>query len=204
MINSPAPEPAEATVREIYTFAEIKRRAVDVAAWLVKQGVRCGDNVGLVGFNSAAWVVAWTAIHLIGAVPVMVNSAVTPDSMAHCVRLARPSLVLADAISAVTLDKLKAELPDVKKIVSWQKTDHLKYNKVDVVDFSNMGSSFADAEKILKGEGFGIEQQNPESNAVVFFTSGTTGYPKAVVISHRASLHNVISSVQRKLQLRLH
>lgn len=46
--------------------------------------------------------------------------------------------------------------------------------------------------------GVGIKDIHPDSDSTIFYTSGTTGYPKAVLSSQRASLHNVISSQIRE------
>lgn len=200
LLNAPVVEPGDASQREVFTFGEIRRRALDVAAWLVARGVRCHDPVGVVGFNSAGWIVAWTAVHLIGAVPVMANAAIQPDSLVHCLRTARPRIVLCDAGSAATLSYHKEELAKagVAEIFSWQNADHLKHKGVEVLDFASLVQPFKATKAIVDGVGFGIENQTPESDGVIFFTSGTTGYPKAVVSSQRAALHNVISSIQRE------
>lgn len=196
LLNCAAPEPAPVSERETYLFADVKREAVSVAAWLTARGVQTGDKVAIIGYNTASWIVAFTAINLLGAVPVVVNAAVQPDSMLHCLKLTQPKVILADAISSATLsfatDKLKEG--GVGPVFSWQKPDHLKKKKhIDVIDFKNMGTSKQAEEAVLKGTGFGLENLHPESDGVIFFTSGTTGYPKAVLSSQRAALHSIVS-----------
>lgn len=157
-----------------------------------------GSLVGLVGWNSAEWAITWVAIHILGGVPVMVNAAVQPDSMVHCLRLTKPQIVLADALSAVTLSKHTAELRagGVGRVVSWQNTEHLGVKGLETINLGNLGVSKAQVDEVLAGAG--ITDLNPESDAVMFFTSGTTGYPKAVLSSQRAALHGCISSILRE------
>lgn len=197
-LNAPVPEPGNPEDREIFTFGEVKKYAVELAAWLVQRGTRQGDNVGVVGFNSAYWVIAWTAVHIIGAVPVMVNAATQPDSQVHCLKIARPAIVLCDAATAAALAPHQVTLADagIQQIYSWQRTEHLgKILGIPFVDFKQLDVPPQLTQPILEGRGFGLEDQTPESDGNIFFTSGTTGYPKAVLSSQRAALHNVISSV---------
>lgn len=196
-INAPVPEPGPLEERVLFTFGDVKRYAVDLAAWLVQRGVRQGDPVGVVGFNSANWVIAWTAVHLLGAVPVMVNAAIMPDSQVHCLKISKPAIVLCDATTAAVLSHHKVTLADagIQQIYSWQSTDHLKHAGTTVINFKELCMPPQMTEPILEGKGFGLENQTPESDGNIFFTSGTTGYPKAVLSSQRAALHNVISSI---------
>lgn len=199
LINAPAVEPAPATQRVDWTFTAVRAQALQLAAWLATRGIKQGSLVGLVGWNSAEWAVAWVAVHICGGVPVMVNAAVQPDSMVHCLKLTKPALVLADAISAVTLAKHASELKagGVGSLVSWQNTAHLGGAKIETIDLANLAQS-AQAVKDAEAGTHTITDLNPESDAVIFFTSGTTGYPKAVLSSQRAALHGVISSWYRK------
>lgn len=158
--------------------------------------MQTGDKVGIIGYNSAGWLVTFTAIGLLGAVPVVVNAAVTPDSMLHCLKLTQPKISVADAISAGTLSFMTDDLKKggVGPIYSWQSVDHLKKKKhIDVIDFKNLGTSAKAEQAIIDGTGFGVERLNPESDGTIFFTSGTTGYPKAVLSSQRAALHTLVT-----------
>jgi long-subunit acyl-CoA synthetase (AMP-forming) len=130
----------------------------------------------------------------------MANAAITPDSLVHCLKTARPRIVLADAGVSATLSFHKDALAaaGIADIFSWQNADHLKHKGVTVLDFATLSIPFKGTRAIIDGVGFGLENQTPESDGVIFFTSGTTGYPKAVVSSQRAALHVVLSSVQRE------
>lgn len=199
LVNAPAAEPAPATERVDWTFGQVRELALAVAAWMAARGVKQGSLVGLVGWNTAEWVVAWVAVHILGAVPVMVNAAVQPDSMVHCLRLTKPELVLADATSAFTLASHAQELKDggVGPLVSWQDTAHLGKCSVETINIAKLPVTAAQIKDAEEGKGI-TSDLGPESDAVIFFTSGTTGYPKAVLSSQRAALHGVISSVYRE------
>ncbi|GMK59753.1 hypothetical protein CspeluHIS016_0803590 [Cutaneotrichosporon spelunceum] len=195
LINAPAVEPAPVTERVEWTFNQVRKLALDLAAWLAARGVKQGSLVGLVGYNSAEWIITWVAIHILGAVPVMVNAATQADSMAHCLRLTKPELVLADAVSALALSRVAQQLKDggVGPLFSWQDTAHLGKCGVETIDLAKLPVTAAQVKDVEDGKG--IANLGPESDGVIFFTSGTTGYPKAVLSSQRSALHGVISSV---------
>ncbi len=199
LVNAPAAEPAPVSERVDWTFGQVRKLALALAAWMSARGVKQGSLVGIVGWNTAEWVVAWVAIHALGAVPVMVNAAVQPDSMVHCLRLTKPQLVLADATSAFTLASYAQELKEggVGPLVSWQDTAHLGKSSVETIHLEKLPVTATQIKDVEEGKGI-TSELGPESDGVIFFTSGTTGYPKAVLSSQRAALHGVISSIYRK------
>lgn len=197
-IDAPLPDPAPAGARTQMSHAEAYAQAQQVAGWLRSRGIGLEDHVGLVGFNSIPWAVAFIACHLVGAVPIMVNSALVMDSMIHCLKITHPKIILADAVSAVALAPYRAQLGKLGcgELVSWQGVGHLDGPKdIPVLDFASHKADPKAVEDIMAGRGGGLERLNPDCNASVFFTSGTTGYPKAVMASHRANMHNLVSAM---------
>ncbi|BEI93520.1 uncharacterized protein CcaverHIS019_0511480 [Cutaneotrichosporon cavernicola] len=195
LINAPAAEPAPVTERVDWTFGQVRQLSLALAAWMAARGVKQGSLVGVVGYNTAEWIITWVAIHALGAVPVMVNAATQADSMAHCLKLTKPELVLCDATTAVALSSLAGQLKEggVGPLYSWQDTTHLGKCSVERIDLAKLQVTAAQIKAVEEGKG--ITDLGPESDGVIFFTSGTTGYPKAVLSSQRAALHGVISSV---------
>ncbi|TXT07380.1 hypothetical protein VHUM_03100 [Vanrija humicola] len=202
-VDAPLPEPAPKEQRASITYGEALRQAYAVAGWLRARGVRVGSKVGIVGFNSINWAVSWIAIHLVGAVPVMVNAALTPDAMIQCLEITHPTVVLADAQSADTLapasDRLrKAGVGDV---YSYHPNAHLRH-AVPVIDFATLVAENSPAADEVR-RGLGLDGLGPDSDGTIFFTSGTTGYPKAVLSSQRAGIHNLLSSYVAPLRAAL-
>lgn len=129
-INAPRDEPYPADERFEYTYAEVHRRAIVLAAWLREtHGATVGTRVGILGFNSIEWAVTWVAVHLIGAVPTIINSWVQPDALVHCLKVSKPVIVLADAKSADAVAPFAAELKGagVGPVLSWSTMKHLKH-----------------------------------------------------------------------------
>lgn len=73
-INEPVPEPAAPDDRREVTYGQLLENAYALAAWLRERGIRASDKVAVGGHNSSGWVTSFLACHLIGAVPVLLNS----------------------------------------------------------------------------------------------------------------------------------
>jgi acyl-CoA synthetase (AMP-forming)/AMP-acid ligase II len=150
-----------------FSFADLQRAAARKARELAAEGAQPGDHIFLIGWNGPEWVLNFWACVRAGFVPVLANAWWSAAEIAHALALIRPVLTLADGPAAL-------KLPAGSRMGTWAidvappRGDHLPAD----------GS---------RGE---------EDTAVIIFTSGTSGQPKAVVLSHRAVL--------ARLQMTLH
>jgi long-chain acyl-CoA synthetase len=158
------------------TFGD-HRRAVDVmATFLESRGVTSGDRVLLLGANSIEWVVSFWAIAQVGAVVVLGNAWWSGSELMHALALTRPTMVLTDERCA----------PKVPSRHSLVRLDELRR----VLDDASLESK-------TNHEPAVVREDDP---AVMLFTSGTTGMPKGVVLSHRgiiATLHATLERTRR-------
>jgi acyl-CoA synthetase (AMP-forming)/AMP-acid ligase II len=74
IIDEPVPDSAEYDDRQRFTYGQILESAYKLAGWMREQGVDVGDRVAVGGNNSSGWVTSFVAAHLLGAVPVLLNS----------------------------------------------------------------------------------------------------------------------------------
>jgi long-chain acyl-CoA synthetase len=143
------------------TFEEIPDAVAKYAARLRDvHGIGPGDRVGIWGANSIGWLLAFWATTSIGGVVVAMNGWWTPVEAQNALELTDPSLLLVDA-------KRRERLPA----------------GVDI-PVSDMDEEAAASEALdpSLGRPSDIAEDDP---AMLIFTSGTTGRPKAAQLSHR-------------------
>jgi acyl-CoA synthetase (AMP-forming)/AMP-acid ligase II len=150
----------------VVTFEGFRGAVALKAKELRGHQVRFGDRVFLMGWNSADYVINFWAVLESGAVPVLANTWWSAEEVSDALDLLQPGLVLADRRAA-------ERIPAGWSIAPW-------------VGATDAASSAADIDG--RDRATSMDENAP---AVIIFTSGTSGRPKAVVLSHRALLANL-------------
>ncbi len=145
--------------------------------------IKAGDRVGLLAYNSPDWMLALWAIWSVGAVPVLGNRWWSPREAAHSLKLVAPRAVITDA-------------PDL--------TDGCGAPVLDIAGFSTC-LGFAEVGTCLGSAEVALPEvpgpRDEDDAAVVLFTSGSSGMPKAVELSFRAVVANQHNVLARARQL---
>ena len=158
--------PHIAQADRVLTFDDLRHAVMTKARDLVEHGVKAGDRVFLMGWNSADYVVNFWAVLRAGAVPVLANTWWSEAEVSGALELLRPALILADRRASTKIS------PSWRR-VAWE------------VDATSSGAIDADHTHET------VTHTDENDAAVIIFTSGTSGRPKAVVLSHRALLANL-------------
>ncbi len=168
---------------ETWTYADLARHIAMLAGGLVELGVRPGEPVLLCAPNSPAWIVAYFAIVRSGAL------AVPLDDLSNDRDLAR---VIADsgAQRAFTSESHMSSL---------RALDGLANVDVVLLDGSNGGANVKSWLNLLTEAPISLPEISPDAFASLLYTSGTTGTPKAVPLTHRNILTNVDALMAGKL-----
>ncbi|ORX37971.1 hypothetical protein BD324DRAFT_650512 [Kockovaella imperatae] len=170
--------PVEPSGRQEWTFGQVVEESLKLAGWMKSRGLGIGSRIAIGGGNSAGWIIAFVAVHLIGGIAVALNAWLPLDSLVYCLELTKPALVLVDARLAELLD------PAVLTLRRKGMGESLS---------AKMSCSPEQLRQIK--DGTSLDDLNPESDAIIFFTSGTGGRPKAVLSTQRMALTNLWSGL---------
>ncbi|KAJ6599084.1 hypothetical protein DFH09DRAFT_1130060 [Mycena vulgaris] len=177
-----------------YTFKEVFARSLKAAAiYGDVYGVKKGDRVGICSRNYPEYVVAFWACHLIGAIPVLTNAWLPTAPLLHCLTHTQCKLIMLDSERADRLEpvikKLTAEAGATGVVViEPEGKGPWKGMKLWETVFKNYKG---DPKKVLQAD----PKLLPEDNALIIFTSGTTGLPKGVLSTQRQFLTNTLNTL---------
>ncbi|MCW3040985.1 MAG: AMP-dependent synthetase and ligase [Solirubrobacterales bacterium] len=163
---------------EVATHRELDQRAGRVAGWLGTAGVRPGDRILLSSQNDLSLVTAYVGVLRAGAVAVLASPSLTAYELDHLVTDAEPALAFAQgpAITALRTRPTSAGL--LRRVVALGAAMHGA--ETTLADVLAAGAYAAPAD---------VTSQDP---ALLAYTSGTTGVPKGVVLTHG----NLLSSIR--------
>ncbi|TCD70812.1 hypothetical protein EIP91_001502 [Steccherinum ochraceum] len=158
-------------------------------------GVRKGDRVAICSRNLPEYLVAFWACHLIGAVSVMVNAWLPFEPLTYCLEKADSRLILVDAeradIVAPTIPNLRRD--GVAGVLVWD-TEVLHAGWDGLRLWSDVMRLRDDQLGLLEPPHVENVVMDPEDDATIFFTSGTTGLPKGVLSTQRQFLTNILNA----------
>ena len=161
---------------ERYSYQDIHKKAAQTANALKQAGVQKGDRVAICMANNPEYIISFMAVTSMGAVCVLLNSWWVPDEVIYGLENSQSKVLLADEKRLRGLDKLT----ELKKIVvrpDKNPNEHEEFNNF----INNQPDSFQDL------------SLDTHDNATIFYTSGSTGYPKGVLSSHRNILATLFS-----------
>ena len=187
-----------------YTYGEMYSELCRVADLLTSLGLQKGDHIAICGANSAHWAIAYLAIAKMQGVSVTVMHTLMPDEIAHLVAFSDAKALFVDEeIWRELLPSFQGEeLCSIERPVDGRRISGDRLSSViSLADWSILrGEKITNYKlQITNGE-IGFSSVEPDSLAMICFTSGTSGNPKGVMLS----LNSISNNVAYKLNIFAH
>jgi len=172
------------------TYGAFHRRVQQLANALQRLGVKPGERVATLAWNSSRHLEAYFAIPLTGAVLHTLNPRLSAQDLAYIVNHADDQVILVDDVLLPVLERFHKEVQP-RHVIVW---GHGQPAAEGTIDY----------EELIAPEvpSFAVPGLEEDQAAGLCYTSGTTGRPKGVVYSHRAIvLHSLVSALPDSLGL---
>lgn len=178
-------------------YRDVARKVAKLHLLFENTGIAKGDKIALCGRNSTQWAVAFIATLTYGAVPVPVLHEFKPDNIHHIINHSESKLLFVDGTIWENLDI--EQIPNVS-------------GAIRIADYSLLASkseNLTNTRKTLNAL-FGqryperfvaddvvYEEFDPDSLAVINYTSGSTGFSKGVMVPYRALTSNIEFALEK-------
>lgn len=161
---------------ERISHAELDRRANRIANGLVALGVGPGNGVAIMMGNSPSWLAVFFATQKLGAYAVPVNIALRGEGLAYVLDHSESKVLAIDAELLAALAPLQASLPRLRHvIVEASDAPPAVQLPAGAIPIESFAAGSAERPTV---------SATPGTTAILLYTSGTTGLPKAVVVQH--------------------
>ncbi|MCC7269052.1 MAG: acyl--CoA ligase [Caulobacteraceae bacterium] len=163
---------------ERLTYAQAHETVNRLAGWLTRQGVKPGDRVAIAMRNYPEWMPIYWACVCMGVAVVGMNAWWVADEMAYGIKDAAPKVIFCDGERLERLFEkpgvagdakivaVRAEAPE--GVIPWDEA---------IAEPGEMPQASID----------------PDADACIFYTSGTTGFPKGAQLTHRGCIANLMN-----------
>jgi fatty-acyl-CoA synthase len=177
------------------TYAELHERALRLTSALSALGIRPGDRVATLAWNTARHMEAWYAIMGMGAVCHTLNPRLFIDQLCYIINHAQDRIIFTDLSFLPALLSRRDQMPSVEQVVVMTDRAHLaEFADAGVLCFEELVEQHA-----AEASWGGFDENTA---AGLCYTSGTTGNPKGVLYSHRSNvLHTLVTLQQDALAL---
>ena len=162
-----------APYRRAMSWKDFDRRANRIANLLLSRGLERGTKVGILLMNCLEWLPLYFGILKAGCVAVPMNFRYSSEEIQYCLELADVEVLVFGPEFVERMDAIAHDLPRVRMMffIGPDKPDYTE----DCCKLMNFCSSSAPP--------VALEE---EDYAAIYFSSGTTGFPKAILHNHRA------------------
>ena len=145
------------------TYRETLARVEAVARWLYSKGIRKGDKIAVTGKNSPEWAVTYFGVLFAGATVVPIDYNLKNEEIDNLLKASYAKILFVDE----------------------EKHDHYCQNRGSLIEVVSLKKDVGNFVYTLDGPQANIEEATEQDIAAILFTSGTTGKPKGVMLTHQ-------------------
>ena len=177
LIYSPNQEIVYRDVKR-YTYTELGKRVARLANALTRIGVKPGDTVAVMDWDSHRYLECFFAVPMMGAVLHTINIRLTPEQLIYTINHAEDDIILVNKEFLPMLEAVKGRFEKVRKIVLLSDEGPSAETALTIdAEYETLLAESADS--------YDFPDFDENSIATTFYTTGTTGLPKGVFFSHR-------------------
>ncbi|KAK4336910.1 hypothetical protein RND71_043475 [Anisodus tanguticus] len=172
------------------TYNDVNEKVNNLAKGFYSYGVRPGDTVMIFAETKAEWLISAYAVFKIGAHIATLYATLSQDAIIHGINETEVTHLVT---SYDLLPKLESAFKDIPKLTTIFYFDgHKKINTPTLGKCSVVSLSYVENIGKESKEEFHFQQKSKEDTAIIMYTSGSTGVPKGVVLSH----NNVLCTIR--------
>ena len=175
--------------RSELSWAEFDRKANRLANFLLTRRIKKGDKVGILLMNCLDWLPLYFGILKSGAIAVPLNFRYTAEEIKYCLELADVDYLFFGPTFIGRVETICDRMPRIKSFI---------YVGCDCPSFAE---SYTDLVSYCSSKAPKVPLSD-EDEAAIYFSSGTTGFPKAIVHRHQSLMHACIVEQKHHSQTR--
>ena len=162
------------------TYSQAHEFTASIANWLTQQGVQPGDRVAIAMRNYPEWMLSYWAVVSMGAVAVGMNAWWVSKEMYFALKDSTPKVMICDLERLVRFEEISEDFPELT-VAAVRLREEAPANVVDWVEVINTEPLMPEV------------TIDPDDDACIFYTSGTTGTPKGARLTHRGCVSNLMN-----------
>ncbi len=170
------------------SYRQWKERVNRLAAALTAIGVKRGDTVAVMEWDSHRYLEMYYAIPMLGVVLHTINVRLSPEQMVYTIEHAEDDVIICHADFLPLLDAIRGRISDGRKFILINETGEPVNHKIQFEGEYEEMLATASPE-------FDFPEFDENTRATTFYTTGTTGLPKGVYFSHRQLVLHTLTSV---------
>lgn len=163
--------------KELY-WGEFEEGANRFANLLLEKGVKKGDKVALLLMNCLEWLPFYFGILKTGALAVPLNYRYTADEIEYCLELSDASVLIFGPEFVTRVGEIQGKMPKVNLQLFVGEANECPAYAGDALGLTAHASPAAPSIKLTD-----------DMDAAIYFSSGTTGFPKAILHTHKSLMH---------------